>query len=153
MVYVLLSVALFRAHTHSRACSLSLMLHGRVLMPPLFSFFLLPHPPSLHKFLANCKAMSKLLGPNSTSGAGYEYCVVDYLWFQDLASDTTTSITTSEKAENREYKEKNAPLSDPINKLHVDEYGRLVPAPDRWPSTWNAAGKSVGFRPIADKVR
>ena len=28
-------------------------------------------------FLANCAAMAQALGPS-----GYEYCVVDYLWFQ-----------------------------------------------------------------------
>jgi len=76
-------------------------------------------------FLDNCAAVKKLLGP-----FGYEYCVVDYLWFQDLD---------------------NKLLSDPITTLHVDDHGRLIPAPDRWPSTV-VAGKSVGFKPIADKV-
>ena len=31
------------------------------------------------EFLANCEAVSKQL-----KASGYEYCVVDYLWFQDL---------------------------------------------------------------------
>ena len=105
------------------------------------------------KFLANCEAMALKLGPKSASGAGYEYCVVDYLWFQDLANDTSgteTSIVSDARTRN-EHKRRGT-YYDPINKLHIDEYGRLLPAPDRWPSTWNADGKSVGFRPIADKV-
>eukprot|EP01047_Picozoa_sp_COSAG01_P038565 COSAG01_NODE_3135_length_6528_cov_7.013841_6_plen_256_part_00 len=75
------------------------------------------------QFLANCAAVAKDLKP-----FGYEYCVVDYLWFQDL--DGTGK------------------LKDPITKLHVDANGRLQPALDRWPSTKDG----VGFKPIADKV-
>ena len=77
-------------------------------------------------FLANCAAVKASLGPS-----GYEYCVVDYLWFQDLDNEGL--------------------VSDPITKLHIDDHGRLLPAPDRWPSTY-VGGKSVGFKPIADAV-
>lgn len=39
----------------------------------------------------------------------------------------------------------------PITKQHIDQHGRLLPAPDRWPSTM-VGNTSVGFKPIADKV-
>merc|ERR1712086_717820 len=77
-------------------------------------------------FLASCAEVKRLLG-----SSGYEYCVVDYLWFQDL--------------------DHKSGLSDPITKLHIDQNGRLLPSPDRWPYTV-VNGKSVGFKPIADKV-
>ena len=84
-------------------------------------------------FLANCEAVSKVL-----SKSGYEYCVIDYLWFQDLDEPGTITVNSTG-------------LRDPITKLHIDEYGRLLPASDRWPSTV-VDGKSVGFKPIAEKV-
>jgi hypothetical protein len=80
-------------------------------------------------FLSNCEAMSKTL-----KSYGYEYCVVDYLWFQDL-----------------DYSSQGE-LKDPITKVHIDGNGRVVPALDRWPSTKASGGSSLGFKPIADKV-
>jgi hypothetical protein len=65
---------------------------------------------------------------------------VDYLWFQDLQPSKAQQNCTKKA------------LCDPITKLHIDENGRLVPAPDRWPSTVGANGKSLGFAPIAEKV-
>jgi hypothetical protein len=88
---------------------------------------------SEEEFLANCEAVAKSLLPS-----GYEYCVVDYLWFQDLDHSQQNCTKKS--------------LCDPITKLHIDENGRLLPAPDRWPSTVGSDGKSLGFAPIADKV-
>jgi hypothetical protein len=85
-------------------------------------------------FLANCAAMAARL-----KSSGYEYCVVDYLWFQDL--DTSSPITMS-----------GAGLRDPITKMHLDAYGRLQPAPDRWPSAWAADGTPLGFKAVADRV-
>ena len=86
-------------------------------------------------FLANCGAMASKLGYGGYGNAGYEYCVVDYLWFQDLDDQTV-----------------GGGLRDPITKLHIDKYGRLLPAPDRWPSAWAEDGTPLGFKPIADKV-
>lgn len=48
-----------------------------------------------------------------------------------------------------------ARVGDPITTLHVDAFGRLLPAPDRWPSAWNTtadAGNQPGFGPVAKKV-
>jgi hypothetical protein len=95
-------------------------------------------------FLANCEAVSKQLGPS-----GYEYCVVDYLWFQDLKPSGTAAVAEPQP-EFAGLRSKGK-VSDPITKLHIDEFGRLLPAADRWPSTV-VGGKSVGFKPIADKV-
>ena len=64
--------------------------------------------------------------------AGYDTCVVDYLWFQDLSVSSL--------------------LRDPVTKLHIDGYGRLQPAPDRWPSAWDDDGKPLGFKTVTDKV-
>lgn len=58
---------------------------------------------------------------------GWEYVVVDIEWFQPTAG-------------NHEYQ----PFSD----LTMDEYGRLIPAPNRFPSS--ADGK--GFKPLADYI-
>lgn len=81
-------------------------------------------------FLANCAAMATRL-----KGAGFDTCVVDYLWFQDL--DGSSSVHG---------------LRDPITKMHIDSNGRLQPAPDRWPSAWSSDGKPLGFKAVADKV-
>jgi hypothetical protein len=94
------------------------------------------------EFLANCEAMSKTL-----KSSGYEYCVVDYLWFQDLDSKGGQG----ELKDRGEFKDQGE-LKDPITKLHIDGNGRLVPALDRWPSTKASDGSSIGFKPIADKV-
>ena len=83
---------------------------------------------SEHAFLDNCAAMAAKLLP-----AGYDTCVVDYLLFQDLDH-------VSEH------------VGDPITRLHIDDYGRLQPAPDRWPSAWSADGTPSGFKAVADKV-
>ena len=90
---------------------------------------------SEEQFLANCAAVAKDLKPS-----GYKYCVVDYLWFQDLDHAGKAQKCTKKA------------LCDPITKLHIDDNGRLVPASDRWPSTVGPDGKSLGFKPIADKV-
>lgn len=103
-------------------------------------YTLAPAMPSL-QFLANCKAMA-----NKLSSSGYEYCVVDYLWFQELDSPTADGNRTANAAKDapppaasgrsdtrEEYREKSAPLHDPITKLYIDSNGRLLPAPDRWP--------------------
>ena len=83
-------------------------------------------------FLENCQYVAKHLLPH-----GYNYCVVDYLWYQNLnATRDGTDYPWS-------------PL-DPVDPaaLNIDEYGRPQPATDRWPS---AAG-GAGFKAVADKV-
>eukprot|EP00729_Bicosta_minor_P001534 gene1534-18271_t len=106
---------------------------------------------SEEEFLANCKAMA-----NKLSSSGYEYCVVDYLWFQELDSTTADGNRTANAAKDapppaasgrsdtrEEYREKSAPLHDPITKLYIDSNGRLLPAPDRWPV--HAMGMKFGI--------
>ena len=58
---------------------------------------------------------------------GWEYVVVDIQWYQPTAGS-------------HEY--------EPFSKLCIDEYGRLVPAPNRFPSS--EGGK--GFAPLAEYV-
>ena len=58
---------------------------------------------------------------------GWEYIVVDIQWYQPTASS-------------HEYK--------PFAKLNMDEYGRLMPAENRFPS----ARDGQGFKPLADYV-
>ncbi len=71
---------------------------------------------------ANADYMAKYLKPY-----GYEYVVVDIQWYQPTA-------------DNHFYK--------PFTELVMDEYGRLLPAPNRFPSA--ADGK--GFAPLAKYV-
>jgi len=59
---------------------------------------------------------------------GWEYVVVDLCWY-------------APEARKDSYKEPN------INQL-IDEYGRLIPAPNKFPS----AVKGQGFKPLADYV-
>ena len=67
-------------------------------------------------------AQAKYLLPS-----GYEYCTVDIQWYEP-------------NAEGHVYKE-GAPLA-------MDEYSRLLPAPNRFPS----AAEGKGFKPLADYV-
>jgi len=72
------------------------------------------------QFLDNCQYMADNLLQH-----GYEYCVIDYLWYKLRDAD-----------------------DDLYDTWNIDSYGRPQPDVARWPST--AGGK--GFRPIADKV-
>ena len=84
------------------------------------------------EFLANCQFVADHLLSH-----GYEYCVVDYLWFMDLNATATDGSPW-------------APGEDVSpSSLHIDAHGRPLPAPDRWPS---AAG-GVGFTNVAAKVQ
>ena len=58
---------------------------------------------------------------------GWEYVVVDIQWYQPTART-------------HEY--------EPFSELVMDEYGRLLPAPNRFPS----AADGRGFKPLADYV-
>ena len=71
---------------------------------------------------ANAEYMAKYLKPY-----GWEYVVVDIQWYQPTASSH---------------------MYESFSELCMDEYGRLVPAPNRFPSA--AGGK--GFKPLADYV-
>ena len=70
----------------------------------------------------NAQYMAQYLKPY-----GWEYVVVDIQWYQPTAL-------------NHSY--------EPFSKLSMDGYGRLQPAPNRFPS---AAG-GQGFRPLAEQV-
>ena len=74
------------------------------------------------QFLQNAAYMAKYLKPY-----GWEYMVVDIQWAAPLA-------------DGHEY--------HPFSELRMDEYGRLIPAENRFPS---AAG-GQGFRPLADRI-
>ena len=70
----------------------------------------------------NAEYMAKHLRPY-----GWEYIVVDIQWYQPTAI-------------NHAY--------EPFSTLTMDEYGRLFPAVNRFPSAANGAG----FKPLADYV-
>ena len=70
----------------------------------------------------NAEYMAKYLKPY-----GWEYVVVDIQWYQPTAASH---------------------LYEPFSDVCMDEYGRLLPAPNRFPSAAN--GK--GFGPLADYV-
>ena len=70
----------------------------------------------------NADYMAKYLKP-----FGWEYVVVDIQWYQPTAI-------------NHDY--------EAFSKLVMDEYGRLMPAENRFPSAANGAG----FKPLADYV-
>ena len=77
---------------------------------------------------ANAEYVAKHLKP-----LGYEYIVIDGGWYHDsLASDYTLFATNQIKKPN----------------FSVDEYGRLIPDPDKFPSS--RGGK--GFKPLADYI-
>ncbi len=62
---------------------------------------------------------------------GYEYVVVDIQWY---------AYDTASQRDKYQY--------IPFGKCEMDEYGRLLPCPQRFPSSVNGAG----FRPLADYV-
>ncbi|EFJ05091.1 hypothetical protein SELMODRAFT_42156, partial [Selaginella moellendorffii] len=80
---------------------------------------------SEEQFLENAKIVSETLKPH-----GYEYVVIDYLWYRKLKHGW---FKTSAKSPGYDL---------------IDKWGRPLPDPKRWPST--TGGK--GFAPIAAKV-
>ncbi|MDS0527811.1 glycoside hydrolase family 27 protein [Clostridium sp. SHJSY1] len=62
---------------------------------------------------------------------GWEYIVVDIEWY---------AYDTGKQREQYQYK--------PFGKVEIDEYSRLLPCPDRFPSSVNGQG----FKPLADYV-
>ena len=71
---------------------------------------------------ANAEYMAKHL-----KEYGWEYVVVDIQWYQPTASTHAY---------------------EPFSDLVMDGYGRLLPAPNRFPS----AAKGQGFKPLADSI-
>lgn len=76
--------------------------------------------------LSNAEYMAKHLRPY-----GWEYVVVDIQWY---------AYHTASMRERFQY--------IPFSKLEMDEYGRLLPCPDKFPSSVGGQG----FKPLADKI-
>lgn len=79
-----------------------------------------------HEVLANAEYMAKHLKP-----CGWEYIVVDIQWY---------ACNTASMRDRFQY--------IPFGKNVMDEYGRLLPCPEKFPSSANGAG----FKPLADKI-
>ena len=76
--------------------------------------------------LANARYMAEHLKPY-----GWEYVVVDIQWF---------AHNTASMRDQFQY--------IPFGKNEMDEYGRLLPCPEKFPSSVNGAG----FKPLADQI-
>jgi alpha-galactosidase len=92
---------------------------------------------------AEFKANVDYLAEN-LKGAGYEYAVIDYIWWHPDPGNWDTPIRYGHS--NIRYKSTGEPLHPEY--ITIDEYGRLLPAPERFPS----AASGEGFKPIADYV-
>lgn len=75
---------------------------------------------SEQEYLQNAELLSQRL-----LGHGYQYAVVDYLWYRNLKGNQVSRGFDT-----------------------IDEWGRLLPDPERWPSS--SGGK--GFTEVANKV-
>lgn len=75
---------------------------------------------------------------------GWEYAVIDYIWWHPEPGNWDTPRRFGHP--NIRYKEDGAPLFPEYTTM--DEYGRLLPAVERFPSAVNGQG----FKPIADYV-
>ena len=72
---------------------------------------------------------------------GYNYVILDYIWFHDEPGNWNNP--------KRRYGHPDVQLDEnrlPINDMNMDEYGRFIPSPVRFPSSVD--GK--GFKPLAD---
>jgi len=79
------------------------------------------------ELLANARAMKEKLLPH-----GWNYLVIDARWYDSVSS-----------FDDRDFNKERSGA-----KLFADEFGRLLPAPNRFPS----AEKGEGFKPLADQV-
>jgi alpha-L-fucosidase len=77
--------------------------------------------------LANAAAMSKFLRPH-----GWEYVVIDARWYDSVSS-----------FDDRDFNKERSGV-----RLAADEFGRLLPATNRFPSSVGG----VGFKPLADQI-
>lgn len=75
---------------------------------------------------------------------GWEYAVIDYIWWHPEPGNWDTPRRFGHP--NLRYKDNGEPLHPEYTTM--DEYGRLLPSVERFPSA--AGGK--GFKPIADYV-
>lgn len=75
---------------------------------------------------------------------GWEYAVIDYIWWHPEPGNWDTPRRFGHP--NIRFKPDGSPLHPEYT--YMDEYGRLLPAPERFPSS--ADGK--GFKPLADYV-
>jgi hypothetical protein len=75
---------------------------------------------------------------------GWEYAVIDYIWWHPEPGNWDTPRRFGHP--NIRYKENGEPLHSEYT--NMDEYGRLLPAVERFPS----ASGGQGFKPIADYV-
>ena len=75
---------------------------------------------------------------------GWEYAVIDYIWWHPEPGNWDTPRRKGHP--NLRYKSPGEPLYPEYTTL--DEYGRLIPSVERFPSS--ADGK--GFKPLADYV-
>ncbi|MCG8699491.1 MAG: glycoside hydrolase family 27 protein [Bacteroidales bacterium] len=90
------------------------------------------------EFKANVDVFAEKLKPH-----GWEYVVVDYLWFHPYPGKYRLSGKRFGHGDLR-YAADGAP----IDTVAMDEYGRLLPHPDRFPS----ASGGAGFKALADYV-
>jgi hypothetical protein len=74
---------------------------------------------------------------------GWEYAVIDYIWFNPAPGNWTSPERRLGHPDLRLGKD-----GKPLDKLAMDQYGRLLPAVERFPS----AAEGKGFRQIADYV-
>lgn len=75
---------------------------------------------------------------------GWEYAVIDYIWWHPDPGNWDTPRRFGHP--NLRYEEDGKPLHPEYTTM--DEYGRLLPAVERFPS----AADGAGFKPIADYV-
>jgi hypothetical protein len=78
---------------------------------------------------------------NNLKPYGYEYAVVDYIWFNPRPGVPGVPKKRFGHPDLRLDAE-----GRPIDRLTIDEFGRLLPAIERFPSAVNGAG----FKPLAD---
>ena len=91
------------------------------------------------EFKATVDYMAEHLKPH-----GYEYAVVDYIWWHPEPGNWDNSRRKGHP--NIRYERDGKPLHP--EHITMDEYGRLLPAVERFPS----AANGEGFKPLADYV-
>jgi alpha-galactosidase len=90
------------------------------------------------EFLRCAEVIRKELLPS-----GWDTVVVDYIWFHKSPGNPGDP-TKRHGHPNIRFKES----GEPIDRVEMDAHGRLLPAPERFPSSAGGAG----FKPIADRV-
>jgi len=75
--------------------------------------------------------------------SGWEYAVIDYIWWHPHPGDWNNP-----KRRHGHPDIRYATDGKPLDPTTIDQYGRLFPAVERFPS----AGGGKGFKPIADYV-